>query len=281
MTTLSQFRKTMSEQPWELWTRQIGTIIRMDLRKNFLSRRGMWIYLLAFAPAALTGVHAAFMLTGHAHDSIEADTEVLAGIFQFFYVRLAIFFGCLGIFTWLFRGEIIERSLHYYFLAPVRREVLLLGKFLGGLLTASTLFAAGFFLSFFFIYWPHGSAGQFFMLHGPGLGQLGAYIGVTILACIGYGAVFLALSLLLRNPVIPAVIVLGWETFSPVLPSLVQRVSITYYLKQLCPVSIPADGFLSLFSTFAAVLGPIVLAVVVLFFASRIARKLEISYVAE
>lgn len=285
---ITQFRKSMSEQPWELWTRQIGTIIRMDLRKNFFSRRGVWIYLLAFAPVALTGLHAAFMLTGHAHDSMEADTEVLAGIFQFFYLRLAIFFGCLGIFTWLFRGEIIERSLHYYFLAPVRREVLLLGKFLGGLLTASSLFAAGFFLTFFLIYWPHGPAGQFFVFHGPGLGQLGAYLGVTVLACIGYGAVFLALSLLLRNPIIPAVIVLGWETFSPVLPSLVQRASVTYYLKQLCPVPIPADGFLALFtvvsepvSTVAAVLGPIVLAAVVLFFATRIARKLEISYVAE
>jgi ABC-type transport system involved in multi-copper enzyme maturation permease subunit len=213
---------------------------------------------------------------------------VLAGIFQFFYVRLAIFFGCLGIFTWLFRGEIIERSLHYYFLSPVRRDVLLVGKFLGGLLTASTLFVAGFSLSFFFIYWPHGNTGQFFVFHGPGLGQLGAYVGVTILACIGYGAVFLALSLLLRNPIIPAAIVLGWETFSPILPSLVQRVSITYYLKQLCPVAIPADGILALFtvvsepvSTFAAVLGPIVLAIVVLFFATRIARKLEISYATD
>ena len=99
---------------------------------------------------------------------------------------------------------------------------------------------------------------------------------------------FLTLSLVMRNPIIPAVLVLGWETFTPILPSLVQRFSITYYLKQLCPVSIPADGLLALFtvvsepvSTVAAILGPIVLAVLVLLLACKFVRRLEISYVAE
>ena len=30
----------------------------------------------------------------------------------------------------LFRGEIVDRSLHYYFLSAVRREVLVVGKYL-------------------------------------------------------------------------------------------------------------------------------------------------------
>ena len=34
--------------------------------------------------------------------------------------------------TRLIRGEMMERSLHYYLLAPVRREMLLLGKFIAG-----------------------------------------------------------------------------------------------------------------------------------------------------
>jgi len=39
-----------------------------------------------------------------------------------------IFFGCAWIFMNLFRGDIVDRSLHYYFLAPVRREVLVCGS---------------------------------------------------------------------------------------------------------------------------------------------------------
>jgi len=286
MTRLAQLRNTFAEQPWELWMRQIAAILRMDLRKNFLSRRGIWIYLLAFAPVGLITLHA--ILDRASSGSMREDTEVLAYIFQFFYLRFAIFFGCLGIFTWLFRGEIIEKSLHYYFLAPVKREVLLVGKFVGGLITSTTLFGLGVFGSFAMMYARFGPAGQYYVFDGPGMGQLIAYLVVTALACIGYGAIFLALSLLLKNPIVPAVLVLGWESFSGVLPTVVQRLSVTYYLKQLCPVSVPAPGILAVFtvvsepvSTPAAVLGPIVLATLVLFAASKFVRRLEISYVAE
>jgi ABC-type transport system involved in multi-copper enzyme maturation permease subunit len=281
MTRFAELRKNLAEQPWELWTRQIAAILRMDLRKNFLSRRGIWIYLLALAPVVVITLHA--ILNSPNSGSMHQDTEVLAGIFQFFYLRFGIFFGCLGIFTWLFRGEVIEKSLHYYFLAPVKREVLLVGKFFGGLITAVTIFSAGVFASFAMMYVRFGPAGQYYVFNGPGMGQLLAYLGVTVLACIGYGSVFLALSLLMKNPVIPAVLVLGWETFNPVLPSLVQRFSVTY-----CPVSIPAQGLMALFtvvsepvSTLAAILGPIVLATLVLLLAAKFVRRLEISYVAE
>jgi len=115
-----------------------------------------------------------------------------------------------------------------------------------------------------------------------------AYLGVTALACIGYGSIFLMLSLLIKNPIIPAALALGWETFNPVFPSVAQRLSITYYLKQLCPVSIPVDGFMTLFtvvsepvSPFVAALGPLVLAGAVLALACRMVRRFEISYVAE
>jgi ABC-type transport system involved in multi-copper enzyme maturation permease subunit len=286
MTRLAELRKSFAEQPWELWTRQIAAILRMDLRKNFLSRRGVWIYLLAFAPVFLIALHA--MTDRSESVAIHTDTEVLAGIFQFFYLRFGIFFGCLGIFTWLFRGEVIEKSLHYYFLAPVKREVLLVGKFFGGLITSVTIFGLGVFASFAIMYGHFGQAGQYYVFNGPGMRQLISYLGITVLACIGYGSVFLALSLLMKNPVIPAVLVLGWETFSPVLPSLVQRFSVTYYLKQLCPVSIPAQGLMALFtvvsepvSTVAAILGPIILAALVLLLACKFVHRLEISYVAE
>ena len=39
------------------WTRQIGAVLRLELRKSFLSRRGWWIYCLALGPVALTLVH--------------------------------------------------------------------------------------------------------------------------------------------------------------------------------------------------------------------------------
>ena len=73
----------------------------------------------------------------HSDFDISDDTAVLAGVVQLYYIRLGIFFGCLGIFSRLIRGEMIERSLHYYLLSPVRREVILLAKFFAGGVSAS------------------------------------------------------------------------------------------------------------------------------------------------
>ena len=61
---------------------------------------------------------------------------------QFYYIRLGVFFGCLGIFSRLIRGEMVERSLHFYLLAPLRREVLLLGKYVAGSISSVMLFGA-------------------------------------------------------------------------------------------------------------------------------------------
>ena len=51
---------------------------------------------------------------------------------MFFYLRAGIFFGCMGIFSNLFRGEMLEKTLHYYFLTPMRREALVAGQVPGG-----------------------------------------------------------------------------------------------------------------------------------------------------
>ena len=59
------------------------------------------------------------------------------------------------------------------------------------------------------------------------------------LACVGYGAVFLMCGLLFRNPMIPAAVVCVWENLNPFLPSLLKKISVIFYLKNLCPVEVP------------------------------------------
>src|SRR5947208_1154754 len=120
-----------------MWKRQIAAIMRVELSKTFFAKRGLWIYLLALCPAVPMVAH---WLFGRADDQLGQDVQIFAGIFQFFYLRIAVFFGCVGIFMNLFRGEMVDKSLHYYLLAPVRREILLTGKFLSGLVAAIAIF---------------------------------------------------------------------------------------------------------------------------------------------
>src|SRR5207248_11316775 len=91
-------------------------------------------------------------------ETLPENTFVFAAVFQYYYLRLAVFFGCLGIFMNLFRGEMLDKTLHFWFLAPARREVLLAGKYLAGLIAAIAIFSAGAALCFGFMLWPQDPA---------------------------------------------------------------------------------------------------------------------------
>src|ERR1700739_1384514 len=208
-------------------------------------------------------------------------TTVLAGIVQFYYIRLGIFFGCLAIFSRLIRGEMVERSLHLYLLSPVRREVLLLAKFVAGSISAIALFATAIIADFALMYAGFGAAGQDYIFHGPGLGQLEGYLAVIVLGCLGYGAVFLLLSMVFRNPTPAAMLVMGWEAINPVMPSLLQKISVASYLRHLMPITVPGDGIFALLtvetepvSVWIAALGLLLLIIVVLTWSCFRIRKL-------
>ncbi len=280
-----------------LWWTQILAVIRLELRKTFFARRGLWIYLLALAPVALVFVKSIVDLrlraTGHHTYSLTQANYVFAGVFQFFFIRLAVFFGCLGIFMNLFRGEMLDKSLHFYLLAPVRREVLVAGKFLAGLLASSVIFSLSVILQIVGLLWefPSGLVSQY-LYQNHGLAHTFTYVGVTVLACIGYGSVFLAAGLLFKNPIIPAAVVVIWEAANPILPSLLKKISVIYYLKSLCPVNIPVDpGMPPLIallvsnaepiSAYLAVFGLLALSVLVLAASMKQVRRLEINYTTE
>ncbi|HEY3625809.1 MAG TPA: ABC transporter permease subunit [Terracidiphilus sp.] len=280
------FFRTLMQQPWGLWWLQARRLVRIEVRRNLLSKKAWWIYFLAFVPTVIILIH--LLKERHPQYDIPEDSTLLAGVVQFYYVRLGIFFGCLGIFSRLIRGEMIERSLHFYLLAPVRREVLLLSKFAAGSISALALFGTAMLANFALIYVGFGAAGQDYVFNGPGMGQLEAYLAIVILACLGYGSVFLLLSMMFRNPTPAALLVFGWEAINPVMPSLLQKISVASYLRHLMPITVRgADIFALLTVTtepvpgWIAGLGLMVLIAVVLTYSCYRMRTLEIRYTTE
>jgi hypothetical protein len=222
----------------------------------------------------------------------QGDRMIFAGIFQYFYLRLAIFFGCLGMFMYLFRGEMANRTLHYWLLAPARRDVLLAGKYTAGLIASIVIFSGGALLAFAAMVWPHDSVELHAYWDAGGMQQAVWYMAAAALGCVGYGSVFLALGLFVRNPIVPAALLLAWEGIHGILPSILQKMSIIYYLQSLCPVPAPNDENAPTLvrllaapaapaSRVGAVLGLVVLTAVVLWIASGAIRRLQISYGAE
>lgn len=363
-----------------LWWTQVKAVIRLELKKTFFAKRGLWIYVVAALPVLLFIAYAVAMsnqqhrtariaresekplsyqdllavktdmtkqqvaailgkppidlhwterrptgpgafneiqheqyrysdgqndlfvdFKGDKVESINVqeahnlgqDAIMFAGVFQFFFLRLAIFFGCLGIFMNLFRGEVLDRSLHFYFLSPIRREVLMAGKFLAGLLATCTIFITSEILQTLAFLWhfdPY--TRDLYLYHHHGLEHAAIYVGVTLLACIGYGAFFLIAGMLFRNPIVPAAAILIWEWINPFLPALLKQFSVIYYLKSLCPVEIPVSpgtpGVFALLISNAdpisaplAIVGILVVACIALFVSSVQVRHMEINYTTE
>lgn len=348
--------------------RQLWAVFRLEIGKSFLSRRGLWIYILALLPVLIFAghalmekrqreqrkTHAVVSLTRDAvaqvkvgmgrdevlkilpepwrqfsrHDrrgdwevlqytdgqtewvvrlhygrvdrinsrtgcDLAEDIRIFAGVFQFFYLRLAIFFGCVFVFVNLFRGEILEKSLHYYFLAPVRREIVVFGKFLAGVTATAAIFVTSTALQLAFLYGHLDSTtlGDHFAL-GNGWHDVLVYLGVTALACVGYGSVFLAAGVLVKNPLVPAALILLWESINGILPAALAKLSVIYYLKSLCPVEIPVSGGvpppLALLAlnidpapTWLAIVGLFGVTAVLVGVAALRARRMEISYAAD
>src|SRR5271155_3278615 len=218
----------------QLWWAQIRAVIRLEMKKTFFAKRGLWVYLLALAPVLIWAGHSINTIMtrdrgleiaaehplskeilesihhGMTREEVETklgdpyarrmvhsrrqsrvwlsytdgevnytflfldeeltvitkrqtyrcnipqDSLIFATVFQFFYLRLAIFFGCVGVFMNLFRGEMIDKSLHFYLLAPIRREVLVVGKYLAGLMATVVIFTISTALQLWMVLLPYG-----------------------------------------------------------------------------------------------------------------------------
>ena len=366
----------------KIWWAQIKAVIRLEMKKTFFAKRGLWIYVLAAMPVMLfiayavatsshrnrsasiaaqgektltsqdmraikpemtsqeviailgkppitfhwtenrppqTGkgmsievLHESYHYSDGQSDlfvrladgkvenitiqqgnNLGQDSIMFAGVFQFFFLRLAIFFGCLGIFMNLFRGEILDRSLHFYFLAPIRREVVMTGKFLAGLLATCTIFVTSELLQTIAFLWHFPpTVRELYLYHNRGLEHAAIYLGVTVLACVGYGAFFLVAGMMFRNPILPAAAILIWEGINPFLPAVLRQFSVIYYLKSLCPVDIPSPpGTPPVFALLVsnadpvappiAILGILVVALIALYVSSVQVRRMEINYTNE
>jgi ABC-type transport system involved in multi-copper enzyme maturation permease subunit len=268
---------------WALWRRQLAAVVRFELRKGFGGRRSIGLYLLALAPPLIFALRLLLPHTVSDPGDLGEAAHLMAEAYQGFIQRIIIFLGCVLIFGNLIRREVLDRSLHFYFLAPLRREVLVVAKYLTGLVVSLGIFGGSTLLTFFLVYLPYdGRLRNAFLLHGPGLSHLGSYLLVTALGCAGYGAAFLMLGFFFRSPALPALGLFGWEFIHFLLPPVLKQLSIIHYLQALCPVPVSEGPFALLSDApapWVSICGLLVLSVVLVTVAALRIRRMEISYI--
>jgi ABC-type transport system involved in multi-copper enzyme maturation permease subunit len=262
---------------------QVRTLAIAEIHRSLFSARALPLFLLVGMPMVLMILRALF-IPGSQRSNPSVATSEFAEVFNFFLLRFVVFFANALIFVRLFRGEILEQSLHLTLLAPLPRRVLVIGKYLGGVLSAVTVLVPATALTYLLVYLPHGARGFAIMFSGAGLAHLASYLLIVVLACVSYGALFLLAGLFFKNPMVPAVLFLGWELLTPFLPQLLKSLSLVHYLVSFTPVPVPAAAFAILaqpVAWWAALVALVAATAVLVWLASRVATRLEISYSAD
>ncbi len=269
---------------WHEWRRQALALAAVEARRRVLGKGAVPVLLLSAAAVAIAFIRFLFAPPG-ARVDLGRTTSELAETFHYFLLLFVVFFGSAAVFGNLYRGEVLDRTLHYTLMLPMRREVVAVGKYLGALAAAVAAFGATTLATIVLYYLAHGPARAFaFLLSGRGLADAGAYLGMVALACAAYGALFLLLGLVFRNPMIPAVVFLGWEYLVPFLPPVLKVFSVAHALSSLAPVPIQNGPFSILgepTSPWLAVPGLLLLAAGLLALAAWRAGRLQVSYATE
>lgn len=269
---------------WRMRWAQGVEVCRAELARQIARRRALGAMFLGLAPVLLLGAWA-LLAAEPASRSMADVSRMYSDLYTNLVMALVLFFGCVAVFSTLIRREVRDRTLHYHFLAPVRREVVLLGKYAGGVFTAWLIFGLSTVLSFALAYTPSFFTAPMevraFFFDGPGFGHLLAYLSVTALGVVGYGAVFLFMGMFFKNPVLPAIGVYFWEVGNFLLPTALKKVSVTHYLVALLPVP-PSPGPFAILSDappiWLAVPGLLLVSAVLVGLAAWRAAGMEILY---
>ena len=272
---------------WSLWVRQFIAIYKIEFRKAAFTRRAYPCLTLAALPVLILSIAAweSATLDASVFETIENAREIYGQIFSLLMLSGVVFLGTASIFTTLLRGEVLDQSIHYYLLSPVRRGVIVLAKFTAGLSFALALFGLMTLIGFLLLYPPFGM-GQLIsdITNGIAIQQMGQYLGIIFLASMGYGSVFLATSLLFRNPLFPLVLIVGWETIHFILPPTLKLFSVIHYLKGLLPIPLD-EGPLAVIvappPVWVSIVGMFALCAVMLFLTVQQMKRHELRYTDE
>lgn len=265
-----------------LYWRQFLEVFKISLGKTIFSKQTLLILVLTLLPLI-------FLIIGSVGNTefknISNARQVFGYIYSVFILGAVIFLGSAIFFTTVFRGEILERSVHYYLLAPIRRDIIVFAKYAACILISLILFSTSTIVCYLLIYLASGAA-RLAADIGTGIAvtQLASYLTMTFLACIGYGSLFMAIGLVFRNPLLPILLLAGWEVINPFLPAGLKYLSVLYYVTSRMPVILTEGGFAIItveMPVWASFLGVFSIAAVALYVSVLVLKKMEVKYLED
>jgi len=211
---------------------RIGACVLLSLRRLALTRAMAAVVGLGALPVAiclLLAIHRPLGGLAEVHDVYEGFLRIL-------YLHFIVFFSANILGFTIMRGEFDDRTLHYLLLRPLRRWELVTGKFLAFLVLCGVAAGASLALTYLALTLPGPGVREAVAdLLGAGrLAILAREWAVLVLGLVVYGTFAMLMGGLFRSGMF-GIVLLGWESALPYLPSALKLWTAMHYLQSLLP----------------------------------------------
>jgi len=209
--------------------RQFKTIFSMAFRQMFWSKKTFFMSVISLLPVVLAII---LRFIRHSYDATSIFSIFALLIFVLFLsILVSLLYG-----TSIVADEVDNKTITYLLTRSVSKSSIILGKFTAYLLGAFLLL----FLSLLIILLLTATNPKMFVSN---LGLFGKYLGIIALALVAYGSIFTFFGAGFKHPVIIGLLfAFGWEKIAVVVPGLIKKISVVYYLLSAFPTDqLPKD----------------------------------------
>jgi len=218
--------------------RQIVAVFLLSLRRLLRSKFLSAIITLGAIPVAIACLIALSGRPMHQQNvgRIQDVHALLEGFLRFLYLHFIVFFGANVLGFAVMRQEYDDQTLHYLFLQPVPRWMLVVGKAVAFVVLASAVCVTSLWVTYLIMTLPRfGLAAVIADLFGKGRFVILAKESLVIaLGLLAYGSIAMLMGSLFKSGFY-ALILLAWESGLPYLPSTLKLWTVMHYLQSLLP----------------------------------------------
>lgn len=202
-------------------------IFGITFRQTIQSKKTIFMLAATFIPVLIAACYRIFGRGASVDPDKVLSLLMLLLFLQFLSVLIALFYA-----TALVADEIDNETITYLFTRPVRKYVIIIGKFAAYVLGAFLLVIPPMFFTFLIIAAGNGIFSEPIL----SLSHFGKQLGVTMLALTAYGAIFTFFGAWWKRPVVLGLLFgFGWEKVVLMAPGTVRRYSVVHYLMSIFP----------------------------------------------
>ncbi len=215
--------------------RQAVSAFTLAIRRTQASKF-LWAALGLAAIPVLIGVLVSVHNWGDSSFNVARVHSTYENLLRMLYLHFIVFFVANFLGFAVMRQEADERTLHYLFLQPVPRWILIVGKTAAYLALASVFCSVSLWLTYLIMSLSAaGVAGTVSDLFGEGrFVVLCKECLVMALGLLAYGSIAMLMGSLVKSGLY-ALILLAWESGLPYLPSSLKAWTVMHYLHSLLP----------------------------------------------